>query len=47
MAGLGLLYRGLSRGPMSVFAPLTAIVSAVFPVMWGLAAAINKFFEPG
>tara|TARA_B100001741_G_scaffold69864_1_gene55935 strand:- start:2113 stop:2943 length:831 start_codon:yes stop_codon:yes gene_type:complete len=45
MAGLGLLYRGLSRGPMSVFAPLTAIVSAVFPVMWGLARGDQQIFR--
>ena len=35
ITGLGLLYRGLARGPMSIFAPITAIVSAVFPVIWG------------
>ena len=35
IAGLGLLYRGLARGPMSIFAPITAIVSAVFPIIWG------------
>ena len=45
IAGLGLLYRGLSRGPMSVFAPLTAIVSAVFPVMWGLARGDQQIFR--
>lgn len=37
IAGLGLLYRGLARGPMSIFAPITAIVSAVFPVIWGVS----------
>ena len=36
MAGLGLLYRGLARGPMAIFAPITAIVSALFPIIWGL-----------
>lgn len=35
VVGLGLLYRGLARGPMSIFAPITAIVSAVFPIIWG------------
>ena len=35
IAGLGLLYRGLARGPMSIFAPITAIVSAAFPIIWG------------
>ena len=37
IAGLGLLYRGLARGPMAIFAPITAIVSAVFPVIWGVS----------
>ena len=45
VAGLGLLYRGLSRGPMSVFAPLTAIVSAVFPVVWGWASGDQQIFR--
>ncbi len=35
--GAALLYRGLARGPMSVVAPVTAISSAVFPALWGLA----------
>ena len=35
--GVLLLYRGLSRGTMSVVAPITAVLSAVVPVMWGLA----------
>ena len=34
--GLGLLYQGLSTGRMGVVAPVTAVVSAVFPVTWGL-----------
>ncbi len=33
--GLGLLYRGLARGPMGVVAPLTAITSAAVPALWG------------
>ena len=37
MAGLGLLYRGLARGPMAIFAPITAIVSALFPIIWGVS----------
>ncbi|MEC9059287.1 MAG: DMT family transporter [Actinomycetota bacterium] len=45
IGGLGLLYRGLSRGPMSVFAPLTAIVSAAFPVIWGLARGDQQIFR--
>jgi drug/metabolite transporter (DMT)-like permease len=35
-AGLVLLYRGLSIGTMSVVAPLSAILTAVVPVGWGL-----------
>jgi drug/metabolite transporter (DMT)-like permease len=34
--GVGLLYRGLSRGPMSVVAPLTAVTSAAVPALWGI-----------
>ena len=36
LVGLALLYRGLARGPMSVVAPLTALTSALVPVLWGL-----------
>ena len=35
-AGLILLYRGLSVGQMSVVAPLSAILTAIVPVGWGL-----------
>ena len=35
-AGVGLLYRGLSVGPMSVVAPITALLSAAVPVAAGL-----------
>lgn len=34
--GVGLLYRRLAVGPMSVVAPLTAISSAVVPAAWGI-----------
>ncbi|NNL70210.1 MAG: DMT family transporter, partial [Acidimicrobiia bacterium] len=34
--GLVLLYRGLSRGTMSVVAPLSAVMTALVPVGWGL-----------
>lgn len=37
VVGVGLLYRRLAVGPMSVVAPLTAITSAVVPGLWGLA----------
>lgn len=33
--GLGLLYRGLARGPMGVVGALTAITSAAVPALWG------------
>ena len=36
-AGVGLLYKGLSVGPMSVVAPITALLSAAVPVLWGVA----------
>jgi drug/metabolite transporter (DMT)-like permease len=35
--GVGFLYRGLARGRMSVVAPITAVLSAVIPVLFGLA----------
>jgi drug/metabolite transporter (DMT)-like permease len=37
IVGIGLLYQGLSIGRMGVVAPLTALVSAVLPVAWGVA----------
>ena len=36
-AGLAIFYYALSRGAMTVVAPLTAVVSAVLPVIAGLA----------
>jgi drug/metabolite transporter (DMT)-like permease len=35
-AGVGFLYKGLSVGPMSVVAPITALLSASVPVVVGL-----------
>lgn len=35
-AGVGLLYKGLSVGPMSVVAPITALLSATVPIVVGL-----------
>jgi drug/metabolite transporter (DMT)-like permease len=35
-AGVGFLYKGLSIGPMSVVAPITALLSASVPVVVGL-----------
>jgi drug/metabolite transporter (DMT)-like permease len=36
-AGVGLLYQGLSVGPMSVVAPITALLSGLVPVVVGVA----------
>jgi drug/metabolite transporter (DMT)-like permease len=36
-AGVGLLYRGLAIGTMSVVAPITALLAAAVPVVAGLA----------
>lgn len=36
--GVLLLYRGLASGTMSVVAPITAVLSAVVPVLWGLGS---------
>ncbi|HTN79858.1 MAG TPA: DMT family transporter [Acidimicrobiales bacterium] len=37
MAAVALFYRGLAIGRMGVVAPITAVVSAIVPVAWGLA----------
>lgn len=37
-AGLGMLYRGLATGRMGVVAPVTAVVAAVVPIVWGLTS---------
>ncbi|HSP65016.1 MAG TPA: EamA family transporter [Candidatus Deferrimicrobium sp.] len=37
LLGVVLLYRGLAIGPMSVVAPLTAVLSTVLPVVVGVA----------
>jgi len=36
-AAVALLYACLAIGPMSILSPLTALVSAVVPMVWGLA----------
>lgn len=36
VVGVGLFYRRLAVGPMSVVAPLTAITAAVLPAAWGV-----------
>lgn len=35
--GVALLYACLAIGPMSILSPLTAVVSAIVPMAWGLA----------
>lgn len=35
-AAVGLLYQGLATGRMSVVAPITAVVAAIVPLVWGL-----------
>jgi drug/metabolite transporter (DMT)-like permease len=35
--GIAFLYRGLSRGRMSVVSPITAVVAAIAPLVYGLA----------
>jgi drug/metabolite transporter (DMT)-like permease len=35
--GLGFLYRGLAVGRMGIVAPISAVVGAMIPVLWGLA----------
>jgi drug/metabolite transporter (DMT)-like permease len=35
-AGLVALYSGLARGPMGLVAPVTAVVAAIIPVLYGL-----------
>ncbi|MBU4465284.1 MAG: EamA family transporter [Actinobacteria bacterium] len=36
VAAIALLYASLAIGPMSILSPLTAVVSAVGPMLWGL-----------
>jgi len=36
VVGLGLLFAGLATGRMGIVAPVTAVVAAVIPVVWGL-----------
>jgi drug/metabolite transporter (DMT)-like permease len=35
--GIAFLYRGLAHGRMSVVAPITAVISGIMPVLFGLA----------
>lgn len=38
VVGVGLLYLGLARGPMGVVAPVTAVGSAIVPIVWGIVS---------
>ncbi len=40
-AGVGLLYRALALGTMSVVAPTTAVCAVVVPVLWGVAFGVH------
>lgn len=37
-AGIFLLYAALAIGPMSILSPLTAVLSAIVPMTWGLVS---------
>lgn len=39
--GIGLLYRALARGTMSVVAPTTAVCAVAVPVLWGMARGVH------
>lgn len=41
---LSLLYASLAIGPMSILSPLTAVISAIVPLVWGLVGGDR--FEP-
>jgi len=41
VAGLGVLYHGLATGRMGVVAPVTAVVAAIIPVVYGTATGEN------
>lgn len=40
---ISLLYASLAIGPMSILSPLTAVVSAVVPMVWGLVVGGERF----
>ena len=44
--GIVLLYRGLSRGAMAVFAPISAVTSAIIPMIVGLVSETTPGFLP-
>ncbi|HEU0181132.1 MAG TPA: EamA/RhaT family transporter, partial [Agromyces mariniharenae] len=44
---ISLLYACLAIGPMSILSPLTALVSAVVPLVWGLVVGGERFATLG
>ncbi|MGW4929797.1 EamA family transporter [Agromyces sp. NPDC004153] len=44
---ISLLYACLAIGPMSILSPLTALVSAVVPMVWGLVVGGERFATLG
>lgn len=46
-AAIGLLYACLAIGPMSILSPVTAVVSAIAPMLWGLIVEREALSAPG
>ncbi|WP_448811115.1 EamA family transporter [Agromyces bauzanensis] len=46
-AAISLLYAALAIGPMSILSPLTAVVSAVVPMAWGLLVSGERLAPLG
>ena len=44
---ISLLYACLAIGPMSILSPLTAVVSAIVPMVWGLLVGGERFASLG
>ena len=44
---ISLLYASLAIGPMSILSPLTALVSAVVPMVWGLLVSAERLAPIG
>ena len=44
---ISLLYACLAIGPMSILSPLTAVVSAIVPMVWGLLVGGERFATLG
>lgn len=40
---IALLYASLAIGPMSILSPLTAVISAIVPMLWGVLANGERF----